>query len=105
MLAMNCALAGAERQVGRPLNEIVRLHFYLRMDYSIIKQPLQLGVAAFLVAGVGAPLGFAAHSIEVRWLAIFAFCLVAMAVACGFIAIGWGWYRLAARKDGDRNAI
>lgn len=26
MLAMNCALAGAERHHGRPLNSIVRLH-------------------------------------------------------------------------------
>ena len=76
------------------------------MDYSIVRQPLRLGFAAFIAAAIGAALGFTAHSVDVQWLAIFAFVLVAIAVACGFIAIGWGWYRVAfARKDGDRNAI
>ena len=76
------------------------------MDHTIIKQPLRLGFAAFLAAAVGAALGFTAHSIEVRWLAVLAFGLVVIAVACGFFSIVWGWYRMAAaRKDGDRNAI
>ena len=76
------------------------------MDHTIIKQPLRLGFAAFLAAAVGAALGFTAHSIEVRWLAVLAFSLVVIAVACGFLAIVWGWSRMAAaRKDGDRNAI
>jgi len=76
------------------------------MDYSIISQPLRLGFGAFLLAVIGAAVGFAAQSSDVRWLAIIALCVVAIAVACGFFAIGWGWYRLAfARKSRGRNAI
>ena len=70
------------------------------MDYTIINDPLRLGFAAFLVAGVGAALGFTAHSIEVRWLAVSAFGLVVIAVACGFVAIGWGWYRIFIYRSG-----
>ena len=76
------------------------------MDYSIISRPLRLGFAAFLLAAIGAALGFTAQSIEVRWLAILAFCVVAIGVACGFFAIGWGWYRLAfAGKGRSGDAI
>jgi hypothetical protein len=75
------------------------------MDHAVIKQPLRLGFGAFVVAAIGAVLGFTAHSIEVRWLAILAFGLVVIAVACGFFAIAWGYRIACARKDGDRNAI
>jgi len=76
------------------------------MDYSIIGQPLRLGFGAFLLAAISAAVGFAGQSSDVRWLAIVALCVVAIAVACGFFAIGWGWYHLAfARKSRSRNAI
>ena len=76
------------------------------MDQGIIKQPLRLGAVAFLVAVLGAALGFFAHSVELRWLALAAFWLVAIAVVCGFAAIAWGWWRVgSAQKGGDKNAI
>lgn len=76
------------------------------MDQTIIKQPLRLGVAAFFVAALGAAMGFAAHALELRWLALSAFWLVVVAVACGFFAVAWGWRRIASgQKSGNNNAI
>ena len=76
------------------------------MDHSIIKQPLRLGVGAFLVAALGAGVGFAAHAFEWRWLALSAFWLVVVAVVCGFFAVAWGWKRIAsAPRSGNNNAI
>lgn len=76
------------------------------MNYSIIKQPLRLGVGAFLVAALGAAMGFSGHALELRWLALVAFWLVVAAVACGLFAILWGWKRIAfGPKDGNNNAI
>lgn len=48
VLAMDCALAGAERQLGRPLNEIVRRHMKLRGTFITV-----LATSAIVVEAAG----------------------------------------------------
>ena len=76
------------------------------MDQAIIRQPLRLGFAAFVIAALGVAMGFAAHGLELLWLAEAAFWLVVAAVACGFFAVIWGWKRVfSAQKRGSNKAI
>ncbi|WP_431103592.1 hypothetical protein [Roseateles noduli] len=53
--------------------------------------PLRLGCLGFLIAAMGAALGFAVDYGPGNPLAYVAFTVVATGVAIGFIAIAWGW--------------
>ena len=64
--------------------------------------PLWLGCLGFLIAALGAALGF---SIDYRpgnpW-AYLAFFVVASGVATGFVSVAWGWV-YAVRSAAARN--
>lgn len=76
----------------------VRLHSMAISTPTIIAKPLRVGVTSFLVAAIGAIVGFGAQYFAFQALARFAFVLVAIAVMCGFGAIVWGWYQLFGRR-------
>lgn len=54
--------------------------------------PLRLAFLAFCAAAAGAFLSFIATSMQIRWLSVIAFIVVAASVIVGFAAILWGWY-------------
>lgn len=64
--------------------------------------PLRLGCLGFLIAVLGAALGF---SIDYRpgnpW-AYLAFSIVAAGVVIGFVCVGWGWVYVV-RSASERN--
>src|SRR5262245_52326612 len=66
-------------------------------------KPLRLAFLGFVVAGVGAALGFSIDYGPGNPLAYVALGTVVLGVVIGFIAIGWGGYdffRLLGRRGG-----
>ena len=66
-------------------------------------KPLRLAFLGFVVAGVGAALGFSIDYKPGNPLAYVAFGIVVLGVVIGFIAIGWGGYdffKLFGRRRG-----
>lgn len=55
---------------------------------------LRVGFFAFVVGLVGVGLGFLGFAIEVRWLSILGYCVVALSVSTGFGGIALGWVRI-----------
>jgi hypothetical protein len=55
-------------------------------------KPLRLGFLGFVIAVLGAALGFSIDYGPGNPLAYVAFGMVVLGVAIGFIAVGWGWY-------------
>lgn len=54
-------------------------------------KPLRLAFLGFVVAAVGAALGFSIDYGPGNPLAYVAFGIVVLGVAAGFIGVGWGW--------------
>jgi hypothetical protein len=54
-------------------------------------KPLRLAFLGFVVAAVGAALGFSIDYGPGNPLAYVAFGIVGLGVAVGFIGVGWGW--------------
>lgn len=52
---------------------------------------LRIGLAGFVIAVVGAALGFAGFHIEERWLSIAGFVITVVGVIVGFAGIVYGW--------------
>jgi len=52
---------------------------------------LKVGLAGFVIAAVGAVLGFTGFFVEERWLSILGFAITVVGVAIGFAGIVYGW--------------
>ena len=67
--------------------------------------PLRLGCLAFLIAALGAALGFSIDYKPGNPLAYVAFFIVATGVVIGFFSVAWGWVyaiRSASERAGAR---
>ncbi len=65
--------------------------------------PLRLAFGAFVVAAIGAAFAFVSDHFAADALGRVAYVVVAAAVVCGFVGIGWGWYRFfSAKPNGGR---
>ena len=69
-----------------------------------VAKPLKLGIGAFLIAFCGVVFGLVIDYGPNEPLSFVAFGIVALAVATGLFAIGWGWLsifrHLRAGRDG-----
>jgi hypothetical protein len=54
-------------------------------------KPVRLGFLGFVVAAIGAALGFSIDYGPGNPLAYVAFGIVVLGVAIGFLGVGWGW--------------
>ena len=52
---------------------------------------MKIGLAGFVIALVGAAIGFSGFEIDQRWLSIIGFVTTVAGVAVGFIGIVYGW--------------
>ena len=75
-----------------------------RLDRFFAGSPksLRLGFLGFVVAGLGAALGFSIDYKPGNPLAYMAFGIVVLGIAIGFVAIGWGFYEFFTRVRSSR---
>jgi len=52
---------------------------------------LKLALIGFLIAAIGAAVGFTGFYVEERWLSILGFSITVIGVAVGAIGILYGW--------------
>lgn len=55
------------------------------------RRGLQIALAGFVTAMLGAIAGFSGFQIEERWLSVVGFTITAIGVTIGFIGIVYGW--------------
>lgn len=69
---------------------------------DLIKSPHQTAFPGFLIALVGAAVGFTGQWLDQRWMLWIAFFVAMCGIAIGWAGIAWGFFTMPRRFSEDR---